>query len=156
MTQEVDLTIGATQHGDDVITQHLGLRTPFHTVCPFMLFEADGHSHTQRTYLEAHLTFPVDEDATEPNFRPIIDEMNIRMTPGQSRMKIPDEAVHVLRAYSTPTYTEFGALAVLAILRDTKHLWLPGDDRPVRARVTVTSIESIFANDILSTANKTI
>jgi GTP cyclohydrolase FolE2 len=155
MTQEVDLEIGASIPDDHLKEEYLtlGLRTPFHTVCPFMIYEADGHSHSQRTYLQCRITVPV-SGLLDPNildFHPIMAELNTRMTPGQSRMKIPDEAVHCLRAYSTPTYTEWGALQFMAVIRDTKKQWFKYPDRLAHVRVEVLSVESIFANDIHST-----
>lgn len=157
-TQEVDLMVSAL-FGPDHRQIGLGLRSPFHTVCPFQIFESDGRSHTQRTYLDIQLRMPVRDDSDPTSlldFRPIIEELNVRMTPAQSRMRIPDETIHVLRAYTTPTYTEFGALQTLAIVRDTKTKWFHGEDQPVNVRIAVRSIESIFSNDIHSTLETTL
>lgn len=153
-TQEVDVTVFAHIDGDETggeLTAGFSIKVPFHTVCPFMIFEADGHSHTQRTYVTTRVSAPTSRITGDLfDFRPILKEMNTRMTPSQSRMKIPDEAYHCLRAYSTPTYTEFGAMQVLSILRDTKSEWLQGADRIVRAHINIQSVESIFCNDIVS------
>src|SRR5262245_24624208 len=169
MTQELDLFIGAKLgppagaidlkfggvkiDADPILEFTFGFRTPVHTVCPFMLYEAGGHSHTQRTYLKALITTPIDQTAEANGFilSPIIKTINDRMTPSMSRMKIPDEAVNVLRAYTTPTYTEFGAAQLLSIIRDTKKGWSMFPERPSRVSIEVRSLESIFANDILST-----
>jgi GTP cyclohydrolase FolE2 len=159
-TQEVDLNWMARIDGDGTAHVGLGFKVPYHTVCPFMIREADGHSHTQRTYLSANLACEVREGeviADLLDIVPIITELNQRLTPGQSRMKIPDEAFHVARAYTTPTYTEWGALQIISAIRDVKRkVFGVHDDRELRVSARVRSIESIFCNDIVSHAETTL
>jgi len=157
-TQEVNLVLKATRI-EASRWLSFSVRVPYHTVCPFMLFECGGPSHTQRTYVTVRVNVPMNPDEapeTLLNFPAVINEMNVRMTPTQSRMKIPDEAINVLRAYSTPTYTEFGALQVLSVVRDTKAAWLQGPSREVPVHIHVQSIESISCNDIVSTLEATV
>lgn len=157
-TQEVNLVLKATRV-ESSRWLSFSIRVPYHTVCPFMLFECGGPSHTQRTYVTVAVQVPMlleEEPADLLHFPAIIDEMNVRLTPTQSRMKIPDEAINVLRAYSTPTYTEFGALQILSVVRDKKSAWLRGPDREVPVHIHVQSIESISCNDIVSTLDTTV
>jgi len=137
-------------------TYYLMLRTPVHTVCPFILHETGGDehhvgpSHTQRAYIQVEMW-----SENPPIISPLLREINTRLQPCQSSMKIPDEAVQVLRAYSAPTYTEDAVLRVLKIVRGIKDELCPGG-KPMKVKVHVQSQESIFQNDMTSEAEDAI
>jgi len=151
-TQEFAIACGVSRVAPRVAdTFYLMFRTPVHTVCPFILHETaeDGHvgpSHTQRAYVQVEMwaTHP-------PKMSPIIREINTRLQPCQSAMKIPDEAVQVLRAYSTPTYTEDAVFRVLKIIRGIKDELVPSG-HTMKTKVFIQSLESIFQNDMTSEA----
>lgn len=123
-------------------TSGVQFTVPVHTVCPFMLLEADGHSHTQRTYLTARIPTVVH------SLDSILSMIDERMQIAQSSMKIPDEAIHCLRAYTVPTYTEDGGRRLAQILRDTKSRWTLHPAQSYYAWIHVRSLESIFTVDI--------
>src|SRR5262245_45320249 len=124
---------------------------PVHTVCPFMLFEADGHSHTQRTYLTASIQLPY--NVSFQSLNSILACVLERFQVAQSSMKIPDEAIHVLRAYTVPSYTEDGLRRLLTVLRDTKHEWCSRPNQEYNTTLKVQSLESIFTCDIMAKGN---
>lgn len=143
-TQELQLACGISRHAPDPPQYYLMFRTPVHTVCPFILHETDGQSHTQRAYLQIEFW-----SETPPCLYPTLDQINTRLQPCQSSMRIPDEAVQVLRAYCTATYTEDAVLRMLKVIRGIKSQIVPGGGR-LKTRVYVHSIESIFQNDMTS------
>lgn len=156
MTQEVEIWSSVRVDGD-VFNLTVGVKSPYHTVCPFMIKEADGHSHTQRTYITMEATLPVSNEGQALDaVNPLVwlDELNERLTPSMSRMKIPDEAINCLRAYTTPTYTEFGAMQALSVMKDRIKDWTSYRDRPCQLHAEVDSLESIFANNIWSYADE--
>jgi GTP cyclohydrolase FolE2 len=128
----------------DQVRYTLGLRTTVFTVCPFVLFETEGHqSHTQRTHIDMTI------EATTPMIaRPIMREVTTRLVPVMSNMKIPDEVVQVLKAYAGPTFTEDGAVRVIKILRGITAEFCEGD--VIGARVRTISEDSHLAHDVES------
>ena len=50
-------------------------------------------------------------------FAAFMREMSVRLVPVMSNMKIPDEAIQVLKSYSGPTLTEDVAARMEKILR---------------------------------------
>lgn len=126
----------------------LMLETTVFTVCPFVLYETDGHqSHTQRTHVKVEL------DADQPlNGAAVMREITTRLVPVMSNMKIPDEVVQVLKSYSGPTFTEDGAVRVQKILRGVGAEMCP-DGEISQLRVRVISEDSHLAHDIVTTLN---
>lgn len=155
-TQELQIACGVSAHGAGPVIYYLMIRTPVHTVCPFILHETGGDdahvgpSHTQRAYIQIEMW-----SENPPIISPLLREINTRLQPCQSSMKIPDEAVQVLRAYSAPTYTEDAVLRVLKIVRGIKDELCPGG-KPMKVKVHVQSQESIFQNDMTSEAEDAI
>jgi GTP cyclohydrolase FolE2 len=149
---EVPVTVTARCSDRGEIVNDFEFTVSVHTVCPFMLKEADGHSHTQRAYI----TTKLNELSGLASMQVIIDELVNRFQIPQSSMKIPDEAVHVLRAYTVPTYTEDGAFRFIRLLRDTKHRWAKLPAEPIDVEIMVRSLESIFTTDIIARGAVTI
>lgn len=149
-TQEIEIACGISQQSGSAPVYYLLLKTPVHTVCPFILHETDGQSHTQRAYVQ------IEYWCDKPMLvSPIIEQINTRLQPCQSSMKIPDEAVQVLRAYCTATYTEDAVLRMLKVIRGIKDQIVP-ESGPLKVRIHVHSIESIFQNDMTSEASDVI
>jgi len=149
-TQEIEIACGISKSLEAAPVYYLSLKTPVHTVCPFILHETDGQSHTQRAYIT--LEYWADKPML---ISPMIEQINTRLQPCQSSMKIPDEAVQVLRAYCTATYTEDAVLRLLKVIRGIKDQIVPHAG-PLKVRIHVHSIESIFQNDMTSEASDVI
>lgn len=149
-TQEIEIACGISCGSGSPPVYYLMLKTPVHTVCPFILHETDGQSHTQRAYIQ--IEYWCDKPML---ISPIIEQINTRLQPCQSSMKIPDEAIQVLRAYCTATYTEDAVLRLLKVIRGIKDQIVPGAG-PLKLRIHIHSIESIFQNDMTSEASDVI
>jgi len=143
-TRPLFLSVGM-QRRKQYLTYFTKVGGYFHTVCPSMITDADGHSHTQR----ALLTWEIVSD-WPPFIGPLIDAADQRFQHCQAAMKIPDEAVHVLRAYETNCYVEgFVTQAAEALVEAAPRMWLQG----VPAGTVVVhaeSYESIFPNDLIA------
>lgn len=123
-----------------------GIRTTVFTVCPFVLHETCGkQSHTQRSHID--ITIEADRPVLAA---PIMREICRRLVPVMSNMKIPDEVVQVLKAYSGPTFTEDACVRVMKILRGITQEMVP-DGRIYDCKVQVISEDSHLAHDIVST-----
>lgn len=143
-SQKWDVSCGYYLVDGEAPRWQFGLTTTVFTTCPFVLFETKGkHSHTQRT----HIVISLEADAPiVPGA--IMREINQRLVPVMSAMKIPDEVVQVCKSYAGPTFTEDAAVRVVKILRGITAEFNPNGERIHRCHVRAISEDSHLAHDI--------
>jgi len=148
-TQRWRLGVGVTvtkENGSERTDYESYIRTTMFTTCPFVLWETGGkQSHTQRTHIEIRLTAP---DRVNPG--PIMRELNTRLVPVMSAMRIPDEVVQVLKSFSGPSFTEDAAVRVIKILRGITDQFTDTEKGDTVARVRVVSEDSHLAHDVVT------
>lgn len=140
--EDVDEDTRATQSHRFVFE----IATTVFTTCPFILHETLGRqSHTQRSHVNIRL------ETTEPvTSASIMREINTRLVPVMSAMKIPDEIIQVAKSYAGPTFTEDAAVRVVKIMRGIVDEFVSDCDCVLGCTVKVVSEDSHLAHDVVS------